>query len=185
MKFKKRYFFFLLFAVLTFSNVIHFDDYCYDALNTFLFITFSVLFSGAFLIMTFYNLYKISLKKERFDFMPGILLLLFFSVVIFQIKYPKTFIFKTQIKSFKSLKKIDSTITKVILYSNNTFKSKTILKKSDCTKNGNYLIENDTLYLNYNNKIVDKVYFDNIYYYNQKEGLLNPKNRKLPVLKLE
>ena len=185
MKFKKRYLFLLLFAILTFSNVIHFGDYCYDSLNTFLFIAFSVLFFGAFLIMTFYNLYKISLKKERFKFTPGILLLIFFGLVVFVTKYPDTYIFKTPIKSFKSIKKVDLNTLKIILFSNKTFESKTILEKSDCTQKGSYFIKNDSLYLNYNNKKSRDLYFDKTYHYNEGEGSLTPRDGKLLVLKLE
>lgn len=185
MKLKKRYFFLLLLAILTFSNAFHFSDYCYNSLNTFLFIVFSVLFGALFLIITFYNLYKISIKKERFDFVPGILLLFFSVFVIYSVKYPGYYIHKTEIKSFKSIKKIDSTTIRIILYSNYTFESKTILEKSDCTKKGSYYFKNDSLYLKNNNIDTEDYFFDKIYYHDENEGLLIPKNKMLLILKKE
>lgn len=185
MKIKKRYLFLLLLAILTFSNTFYFSDYCYNSLNAFLFLVFSVLFGALFLIITFYNLYKISIKKERFDFVPGILLLLFSVFVIYSVKYPGYYIHKTEIKSFKSLKKIDATTTRIILYSNYTFESKTILEKSDCTKKGSYFFKNDSLYLVKNNSKEEDGFFDKTYYYIENEGLLIPKNKKLPVLEKE
>lgn len=183
MKLKKRYLFLVGVGILTFINVFHFGDYCYGILNTFLFIVFSILFGIFFLSITFYNLYKISLKKERFDFIPGILLLFFSILIIYTVKYPDFYIHKTRIKTFKSIRKIDSTTTKLILFSNYTFEAKTILEKSECTKKGKYSIKNDSLYLKNNNAVKQK-YFDNVYFYNQKDGFLVPKNNYLPALKI-
>ncbi len=185
MKFKKRYLYLVGLAILTLINVFHFGDYCYGALNTFLFIIFSVLFGLLFLIITFYNLYKISLKKERFDFAPGILLLFFLVLVLYAVKYPDYYIHKTQIKSFKSIKKIDSTTTKIALYSNKTFEAKTILEKSDCTTKGSYFFKNDSLFLVNNDKDLDNIYFDKAYFFRKTDGFLFPRKSKLPPLRLE
>ena len=185
MNVKKRYLFLVGFAILTLINVFHFGDYCYDSLNTFLFLVFSTLFGALFITITFYNLYKISIKKERFDFVPGILLLFFLMFVTYSVKYPGFYLHKTRIKTFVSPVKINETTTKIILFSNYSFESKTILEKSDCTKKGSYFIKKDSLYLKNNNSPSDEVNFDTVYYYNEKEGLLIPQNKKFSNLKAE
>lgn len=184
MKFKKRYLILLLLAFLALYNVYHFNDFCYDVLNTFLFLVFSVLFALVFLIITFYNLYKISLKEEFFDFVPGILCLFFFSLVFLSVNYPDTYFHKSTVKSFKSLNESSLNSYKIILFDDMTFESKTILEKSECTQKGSYYFKNDSLYLEKNNKLQEDRFFDSIYGYNKKGGLLTPTSAGLETFKI-
>jgi hypothetical protein len=185
MKLKKRYVLLFIFAVLSLYNVFHFGDYCYGILNTFRFIIFSVLFSAFFLIITFYNLYKISTKTERFDFVPGVLSIAFYSLIFLSTNYSNIYFHKSSIQSFIPVKMDSLTSYKIILFDDNTFERKTILEKSECVKKGSFFFKNDSLYLVHKNKELQNVFFDTLYFYNKKEGFLSPNNNTLEVFKLE
>ena len=184
MKFKKRYLTLLVLAFLALYNVYPFNDFCYNVLNTFLFLVFSILFALVFLIITFYNLYKISLKEEFFDFVPGVLCLFFSSLVFLSINYSDTYFHKSRVKSFKSLSKNDLVSYKIILFDDMTFESKTVLEKSECTQKGSYYFKNDSLYLEKNNKTQKNSFFDSIYKYNKKSGFLTPISTGLETFKI-
>ena len=185
MKFKKRYISLVVLAILALYNVYHFDDFCYGVLNTFLFLVFSILLAIIFLIITFYNLYKISLKKEFFDFVPGILCLFFFSLVFLSTNYPNTYFHKSAVKSFKSVKESKLSSYKIILFDDMTYESKTILEKSVCTQKGSYYFKSDSLFLNKNNNLQKNIFFDSIYIYNKKQGELLPISIDLESFKID
>ncbi|PQJ77332.1 hypothetical protein [Polaribacter glomeratus] len=178
MKFKKIHLVLFVFALLPFLNIIYLGDYCFGVANLLIITGLTIVFVIAFLVITFYDLYNLSIKKLRFNFVP-LLIVFIFSVSLFiGIKYQGKFLFKNQQISFKN--EVGAEVTsRVILFTDKTFEVKQALKNEVCTKKGTYYIKNDSLFLNKKDKSFKDLIFDSIYYFDKTQNLLIPNNRKL------
>lgn len=75
--FSKRHIGFVALIIVLILKGIQLDDFFTDVVDTFILGGIGLLFFMVFLVMLFYNLYHISLKKEFFDFTSILLLILF------------------------------------------------------------------------------------------------------------
>lgn len=123
---------------------IQLEDFCTDVVDTFILGGIGLLFFMVFLVVTFYNLYHISLKKEFFDYFPLIFLLVFGGLFYLSINSPALDIFKTKAQAYQSTANSNLELT---LYTDNSFLVKIKKGESTCFTKGTYLIEEDRLYL--------------------------------------
>ena len=184
MKFEKIHLVLIMFALLPFLNLIYLGDYCFGVANLLIVTGLTIVFAIAFLVITFYDLYNLSIKRLSFNFMPLLIVFIFSITLFIGIKYQGKFLFKNKEISFKNEIGIDTT-SRIILFTDKTFEVKQALKNEVCTKKGIYYFKNDSLFLNKNDRSLNDVVFDSIYYFNKTENLLIPNNNKLLNYKLE
>lgn len=151
MRIKKRHILLFLIGLLPFIKLIHLNDYCFGVSDLLIISGIAIVYIIAFLVIFFYNLYKISLKKELFNYITLIVLgsnsLLLFLGIMFHNKA----ITKEKKQLFVS-KLINDKIHKIHLYNDATFDYKIETEIETCTKSGNYVVNKDTITLFYNNK---------------------------------
>ncbi|SDS34769.1 hypothetical protein SAMN05216503_2769 [Polaribacter sp. KT25b] len=182
MKFKKIHFTLIFFAILPFLNFIHFDDYCFGIADLLIIGGLTIMFFISFLVITFYDLYNLSIRKLRFNFLP-LLIVLIFSVSLFiGVKYQGKHFLKNITKSYKNEVGEEAT-SKILLFTDKTFEFQQVDENEVCYKKGTYYFKNDSLFLEKNDKSVKDVVFDSIYYFSYKENLLIPINKTLPNFK--
>lgn len=178
MEFKKIHYTLIFFAILPFLNLIHFNDYCFGVADLLIIAGLTIAFFISFLVISFYDLYNLSVRKLRFNFLP-LLILFIFSVSLFiGVKFQGKFLFKNIAKSFKN-EIGEGTTSKIILFTDKTFEVHQEGKNEICVKKGTYYFENDSLFLQKNDTSFKDVVFDSIYYFNIKENLLIPNNKTL------
>jgi hypothetical protein len=184
MEFKKIHFTLIFFAILPFLNFIHFNDYCFGVADLLIITGLTIVFFISFLVISFYDLYNLSIRKLRFNFLP-LLILCIFSVFLFiGIKYQGKFLFKNIAKSYKN-EIGEKTTSKIILFTDKTFEVHQAGKNEVCVKKGIYYIENDSLFLDKKDTSFNDVVFDSIYYFNITENLLIPNNKTLLNYKID
>jgi len=184
MEFKKRHLILVAFALLPFLNLIYFGDYCFGVANLLIITGLTIAFAIAFLVITFYDLYNLSIKKLRFNFAPLLIVFIFSISLFIGIKYQGKFLFKNEEISFKN-EIGEETTSRILLFTDKTFEVKRALKNEVCTKKGTYYFKNDSLFLDKNDKSYNDVVFDSIYYFNKTKKLLIPSNRNLLKYKVE
>jgi hypothetical protein len=77
MKFEKIHSVFIVYAFLPFLNLIYLVDYCFGVANLSIVTILTTVFAIAFLVITFYDLYNLSIKRLSFNFMPLLIILIF------------------------------------------------------------------------------------------------------------
>ena len=175
---------FIVYALLPFLNLIYLVDYCFGVVNLSIVKWLTTVFAIAFLVITFYDLYNLSIKRLSFNFIPLLIVFIFSITLFIGIKYQGKFLFKNKEISFKNEIGIDIT-SRIILFTDKTFEVKQALKNEVCTKKGTYYFKNDSLFLNKKDRSLNDIVFDSIYYFNKAENLLIPNNNKLLNYKLE
>ena len=187
MKLRKRYITLILLALLPFYKIIHDKNYCFGDLDLVIIAGFTILYIIAFLAVFFYNLYKITLKKELFNFRPLIITLVFFTTLYLALEYHDENFLKEKVEVFKSTSK-ENTLLEINLFSDDTFELKTIYQdypKSFCVEKGNYYYNKDTLFLNKFNNLDGNIVFGDVYIYDEKFKSLNPIYSGLPIFVLK
>lgn len=171
MRFRKRYLVLIVFAILPLIKFVHLGDYCFGIADLLIIGGLSILFFIAFLVTLFYNLYKISLKRELFNFSPLIIATLLALVIYLGYKYHDKNMFKEQQATYLE-ESIVKKPTQITLFKDQTFEVKTFFKEYYCAKNGSYQIKKDSLFL-YQNDSADVV-LDRIYFIDTKSKKLIP-----------
>lgn len=184
MEFKKRDLLLLFFASLPFYNLFYINDYCFGVADLLVITGFTIVFVIAFLVVTFYDLYNISIKKLRFNFVPLLIAVVFSVSLFFGVKYQGKFMFKSEEISFKNELGVE-TNSRIILFTDKTFELKQASKNEVCTQKGTYILKNDTLYLDKKENSFNDIVFDSIYSFNKKRKLLSPLNKNLLNYKVE
>ncbi len=183
MKFKKRHLLLLLFAFLPFLNFIHFDDYCFGVAELLIIGGLTIVFFIAFLVISFHDLYNLSIDKLRFNFVPLTIVFFFSLLLFFAIKYHDKNFNKNEVQTFKN--EIDGVVfNTLILFDDYTFELSEISIQETCTKKGAYQFKKDSLFLNKNDKNFIDTVFDGTYYFNKKRNLLIPKKSRFLNLRL-
>lgn len=184
MKLRKRYFLLILLAVLPFYKLFHPDNYCFGDLDLALIGLLVILFIIVFLTVFFYNLYKITLKKELFNFRPLIIAAIFTTSLYLGLEYHDENVFKNKLQVFKSYSK-EKALLEINLFDDNTFELKIINEESFCVEKGKYHFKRDTLFLNKYDNLKGNIVFDDVYIFNEIYHSLNPIYSGLPTLTLE
>lgn len=151
-----RYILLIVIALTPLFKLIHLNDYCFGVADLLIISAIAVVFFIAFLVILFYNLYKISLKIELFDFKPLIIFFIFGVSLFFGVKFHDKNIFKTIKMSFIN----DSDLEKRLelrLFTDKTFEYKETQIEYSCYNKGHYQFLNDTLRLEFLNTSFDKL----------------------------
>jgi hypothetical protein len=176
MKLRKRYFLLILLALLPFYKLIHLDDYCFGDVDLLAIGALSVLFTIALITIVFYNLYRISLRNELFNFRPLIIAGVFGIALFFGLKYHNKNPFKDIKYSFiaNNTRSINS---KLLLFTDGTFELKIIKFKNNCHFRGTYTYKSDSLFFKTNTNLDKNMGLDSIYFFDKSKVQLIPKNQ--------
>lgn len=183
MKFQKIHFTLIFFAILPFLSFIQIGDYCFGVADLLIIGGLTIVFFISFLVISFYDLYNLSIRKLRFNFLPLTILAIFSILLFVNIKFQGKYMFKNQLYAFKSILN-EGNSSKIILFTNNTFELKIVSREETCTQKGIYQIKKDTLFLNKTNNSYNNAIFDSIYYFNREKKLLIPNKMFFSKLKL-
>lgn len=181
---KKRHLLLIGFAILPFLDFIHGDDYCFGVADLLIITGLTIVFFIGFLVITFYDLYNLSIKQLRFNFMPLIIAAVFSVFLFIGLKFQGKQLFKDTLNSFQQRIGKDKSL-KIILFTDQTFELKTISVIETCTKKGVYYFKKDSLFLNKLDKYVIDDVFDSVYYFKKDENLLISRKNKYQKLVLE
>lgn len=187
MKIRKRYIVLILLALLPFYKIIHDKNYCFGDVDLVIIAGFTVLYIIAFLAVFFYNLYKITLRKELFNYRPVIITIVFLTTLNYALEYHDKNLFKDKVQVFHSTSK-ENALLEINLFNDASFELKTInddYPKSFCIEKGTYLYKKDTLYLNKFNSADGSIVFGDVYIYNKTYTSLNPIYTGLPIFVLK
>ena len=184
MKLRKRYFLLIFLAILPFYKLFHFGDYCFGDVDLFYFALLSIVFAIAFIATVFYNLYRISLRNELFNFRPLIIAGVFSLAMFLGLKYHNNNPFKSKVEVFKSISKENEQL-EIVLFDNNTFEFKITFNHNTCVEKGTYYFKKDVLILDKNNKVNGNTLFDNVYTFNKTYHSLTPKDSLLEKFNLK
>ncbi len=183
-EFRRKHLLLIAFAILPFLSLIHIDDYCFGVADLLIIAGLTIVLFIAFIVMTFYDLYNLSIKKLQFNFIPLLIVAVFSISLFIGIKYQGKFLFKNQLHSFKNVISEDN-FTKIILFTNNSFELRVSSIEETCTQKGIYHFKKDSLFLNKGDKSFNDSVFDSIYYFNKNKKLLIPENSVFSKLRLE
>lgn len=183
-KIRKRYLLLIVLALFPFYRFIHTDNYCFGDVDLVIMAGFTIIYIIAFISILFYNLYKIALKKELFNFRPLIITLVFSTTLFYTIEYHDQNLFKEKVQVFRSYTKQKEKL-EISLFKNKTFELRTIDSTFFCVEKGIYEYKNDTLFLNKSNNIDGNIVFGDVYVFDSKFQSLNPIYSGLPIFVLE
>lgn len=147
-KIRKRYILLIVIAILPLFKLIHPNDYCFGIADLFIIGAIAVAFFIAFLVVLFYNLYKISLKVELFNYRPILIFVVFGVCLYLGVSYHDQHIFKTESNSFITSSSNDLN-GKLLLFTDGTceFELKYESARYSCFYKGNYFYKKDSLIL--------------------------------------
>ncbi|PQJ79497.1 hypothetical protein [Polaribacter porphyrae] len=176
MKIRKRYILLILLALLPLLKLIHPNDYCFGYEDLIIIGGFAILFFIPFLVIVFYNLYKISLKKELFNFRPIIIAVVYTVCLLFLLKNHDKNIFKEELYFFKVDGRSNPSYT-IRLFNDKSFEFKISEFKKACYYKGEYYLKKDSLFLNKNGTINNINKLDTIYFFNKETLKLIPRTK--------
>lgn len=147
-KIRKRYILLIVIAILPLFKLIHPNDYCFGVADLILIGGIAVLFFVAFLVILFYNFYKISLKVELFNYRPILIFVVFGVCLYLGVSFHNKQIFKSEYKAYKTSDTNDFK-GKLKLFQDGTceFELKYESANYSCYFKGTYLNNKDTLVL--------------------------------------
>lgn len=165
---RKRYILLSILAIIPFYNFVHFNDYCFGDKDLVVVGAFSVLFFIAFIVIVFYNLYNISLKKELFNYRPIIIFSLFICFLVISLKYHD----KNLFKSLSATYKLENTKKDVelSLYEDLTFEIIEYNFNSKCYYKGDYFFRKDSVF--FQSKNILKPYISGGYMFQKNRNVL-------------
>ncbi|WP_439131806.1 hypothetical protein [Polaribacter sp.] len=181
---KKRYILLIVLAFLPFYRLIHSENYCFGDVDLLIIGGLTIVYIIAFISISFYNLYNITLTKEFFNFTPLIITFLFSMGLYYALQYHDKNLFKDKVQRFQGYSKEKASL-EINLYNDNTFELKTIDPRSFCVEKGTYFYKKDTLFLKKENNIDGNIYFGDVYFLNKTYGSLKPIYRGLPTFTLK
>lgn len=183
-KLRKRYFLLIFLAIIPFYKLIHLDDYCFGDVDVFAVVMLAIVFAIAFITIVFYNLYRISLRNELFNFRPIFIAGVFLISLLLGLKFHNNNPFKSKVNVFKSTSEENEEL-EIVLFKDNTFEFKTSFNHNTCVEKGTYFFKNDSLFLNKNNKTKTTAIFDSVYVFNKTYLILEPKDNSLQKFTLK
>jgi hypothetical protein len=183
-KIRKRYILLVVLGLFPFYRFVHTENYCFGDIDLVIVAGLTLFYIIAFLSISFFNLYKITIKKELFNFTPLIITFVFSMTLYYTLEYHNKPLFKNKVQVFKSTSKQEA-VLEINLYDNNTFELKTINPKSFCVEKGVYSYKQDTLFLGKSNIVDGNIFFGDVYIYNETYHSLNPIYTGLPIFTLK
>lgn len=184
MKIRKRYILLIILCLLPFYKIIHFDDFCIDDADYLMVAFLSIIVFITFLVIVFFNLYHISLRKELFNYRPLLIFGVFLVALFLGLKYPNIFLLKIAEQQF--IQQIDqNTSINITLFKDKTFILKTKKLNGFCSQYGIFSLEKDTLTLNKNQKFETASYLDSLYFFDRINKILVSKSPNFPSLILK
>ncbi|MAD98183.1 MAG: hypothetical protein CMB99_12730 [Flavobacteriaceae bacterium] len=158
---KRHYGLVVLILVLAYKGI-NLGDFCYDLVDKFIVGGIGLLFFMVTLVVTFYNLYHISLKEEFFDYFPLVFLVLFAGLFYVSFYNPEMDFYKTTTGTFQKQNATNSQL-KLKLFSDNTFFMEERDGRQKCYTKGSYEKSGEALKLNFNEgNNVSRVYRINL-----------------------
>ncbi len=174
------------FGIAMIYQFIPIGDYCSGLLNGLNFLFFGGLLILTFLIITIRDLLKLFKKRQRFDFIPLFLILLFGVVTysLIGLENEKFWTKRTLVGIIEVYGTPKSGTLK--LYKNGSFGATYHKADYSCTFQGNYDMKNDTLCLNRKelNELTEKV-FTTEYIIDQKNNILKPTNESFKTIEIK
>lgn len=180
---KKRFLILIIIATFPFFKLYHPDDFCFGDAQLLTVAVLTIFYVVAFLTVFFYNLYKITLKVELFNFIPVTITIVFFVALFVGLKFHDNNPFKSKTQIFK-INVDEKTTAEISLFKDKTFEYKKSLEKSYCTNKGTYYYQKDTLFLKTNVKNISNKMLDSVYVLSKINNSLNPLNKSLPKFNL-
>jgi len=171
MKIRKRYILLILIALLPLIHLVHPGDFCYGVTEIIVIGAFALLFVVVFLVVLFNNLYGIALKKELFNYRPVLIAVVYTIVLLFLLCFHDDNLFKTPKLAFKS-PATSKTNVRLTLFTDKDFELKTLYKTYRCINKGTFTMQNDSIYLKFNNRYTQNNDIDSVYYFNRIRGVL-------------
>ena len=171
MKIRKRYILLILIALLPLIHLVHPGDFCYGVTEIIVIGAFALLFVIVFLVVLFNNLYGIALKKELFNYRPVLIAVVYTIVLLFLLRFHDDNLFKTPKLVFKS-PATSRTNVRLTLFIDKDFELKTLYKTYRCINKGTFTMQNDSIYLKFNNRYTQNNDIDSVYYFNRIRGVL-------------
>lgn len=139
----------------------------------------------SFIVFTIVDVARLIRKKIRFDFLPLIIITVFLSVFFILIN-SETDKFWTKTTLTGQTDEGDLRKAQIQLYSNNSFSVRISYVDWSCTYQGDYKINNDTLFLKRDDltELTNSV-FDTKYKFSYQDSLLIPINKKCKMIKIK
>ncbi len=147
-KFSKRHYGLVVLILVLGYKGINLADFCYDLVDKFIVGGIGLLFFMATLVVTFYNLYHISLKEEFFDYLPLLFLILFSGLFYISMYNPELDFYKTETGTYKKLNTTNRQV-KLKLFSDNTFFIEEAQGREKCYTKGTFIKSGEALKLNF------------------------------------
>lgn len=171
-------------ALLTLYQILPIGDYCSGLVQALLMIIFGGLLILSFIVFTIVDVVRLIRKKIRFDFLPLIIITVFFSVFFIFIN-SETDKFWTKTTLTGQTDEGDLRAAQIQLYSNNSFSVRISYVDWSCTYQGDYKINNDTLFLKRDDltELTNNV-FDTKYKFSYQDSLLIPIDKKCKKIKI-
>lgn len=180
MKIRKRYLALIALAIIPFYKFYHPENYCFGDVDLVIVFLFFVIYVIAFISAVFYNLYKISLKKELFNFRPVLITVIFLAALYLALRYHDQNLFKEPIQVYESNSRENSKL-EIVLYDDNSFELKTLYERSFCVEEGVFLFKGDSLILTKNKILEGNIDFGDVYILNNTKKRLEPLYTGLPI----
>lgn len=172
-------------TLLTLYQILPIGDYCSGLVQALLMILFCGLSILSFIIFTIIDITRLIRKKIKFDFTPLIILTSFF-LVFFIFINSESDKFWTKTVLTGQIDEGDLRAAHIQLYSNNTFSASISYVDWSCTYQGDYKINNDTLFLKRDDlsELTNNV-FDTKYKFSDQDSLLIPVDKKFKMVKIK
>ncbi len=172
-------------ALLTLYQIMPIGDYCSGLVQALLMMIFGGLLILSFIVFTIIDITRLIRKKIKFDFAPLIIITLFVSVFfIFINSENDKFWTKTTLTG--QIDEGDLRAAQIQLYSNNTFAIRISYIDWNCTYQGDYKINNDTLFLKRDDLTeLTNNEFDSKYKFSYRDSLLIPVDKKCKMIKIK
>lgn len=145
-----RYIFLIILAVLPYYKFFHDDDYCFGDADLVVIGIYFVVFLIPFWVIFFYNLYKVSIKKESINIVLVIIFISNVSALYIALKYHNENVFKTKVHEV--VQDEQDYVLELCLFDDSTFEYRKISDKISCYFIGNYTVKNDSIYLAFFNE---------------------------------
>lgn len=146
--FSKRHYGFVVLVLALLIKGVNLGDFCRDMVDSFIVGGIGLLFFMALLVVTFYNLYHISIKKEFYDFVTPLFLIIFSGLFYVAMVNPTMDFHKTKEATFQ-LKTSHQNPYDLTLYSDGSFLLTEKDGQQDCYTKGYYKRDGMQLSLNF------------------------------------
>jgi hypothetical protein len=172
-------------TILTFYQNFPFGDYCSGLVEALSFVILGGLFLISFVIFLTIDLIKTFKKKQKFDFLPLVILTVFLAGNSLLLDNEKEK-FWTDKELVGNVEVGDLRAAQIVLYSNQTFSVRTSYVDWSCTYSGRYSIQENILRLERDNLEVEtNNVFTNKYEILKSDSLLIPLKSGIEKIKIK